>query len=167
MNWASYISAYVALALLIVGEPLTELRGLRLPSKSYLNYSCCVRRVYPYVVRVHQKGTLAVGEAESDLFWKLCKSIGPQLEEMSIGHYAPPKSFDNFDSNLCNLRYLRIQVELEGGVMPDVLRACSGKLKSLHLEGGWFHKRDVDAIAAHCARLETLNVWLWGRNEYA
>ncbi len=79
-----------------------------------------------------------------------------------MGYYAPPKFFDNFDSNLCNLRYLRIQVELEGGVMPDVRRACSGKLNSLHLDGGWLHKGDVDAIAAHCVGLETLKMWLWG-----
>lgn len=43
--------------------------------------------------------------------------------------------------------------------MPEqILRACCGMLKSLHLDGDRLHRRHVDAIAAHCAGLEILDM---------
>ncbi len=67
--WSSYISAYDALALLSVGEPLTELRGLLLGS---LEWDQRVFGKYCSLVeRMRQKGTLVVDGPESDLFWRL------------------------------------------------------------------------------------------------
>ncbi len=83
---------------------------------------------------------------------------GPGLEKLSIS--ASPSFFKTVRlyENCSCLRILKFQSSEPHDHLVAILRACSGQLQSLDIEGGYIGERAISAIASNCSGLKRLRL---------
>ncbi len=88
------------------------------------------------------------------LFEDISAETGPGFQRLSVFFTQSLRSAARFRANCANLRSLRLH-HVSGDVkLAPILEWCSGKLRSLDIEGKVLTRGDVAAVARHCLGME-------------